>query len=85
MPSNISTPEGLLEASNMMGNKLTELVAENEKLKVTEQRCRYAQGHTKWKQRVGTKEIHQCRTKRMHEKIKITLGLQIARLWSCSR
>ena len=36
MPSNISTPEGLLEALNMMGNKLNELVAENEKLKVSQ-------------------------------------------------
>ena len=36
MPSNISTPEGLLEALNMMGNKLKELVAENEKLKISQ-------------------------------------------------
>ena len=36
MPSNISTPEGLLQALNMMGNKLNELVAENEKLKVSQ-------------------------------------------------
>ena len=36
MPSNISTPEGLLEALNMMGNKLNELVAENEKFKVSQ-------------------------------------------------
>ena len=32
MPSNISTPEGLLEALSMMGNTLNELVTENEKL-----------------------------------------------------
>ena len=36
MPSNISTPQGLLEALNMMGNKLNELVAENEKFKVSQ-------------------------------------------------
>ena len=36
MPSNISTPEGLLEALNLMGNKLNELVGENGKLKVSQ-------------------------------------------------
>ena len=36
MPSSISTPGGLLEALNMMGNKLNELVAENEKLEVSQ-------------------------------------------------
>ena len=36
MPSNISTPDGLLETLNMMGNKLNELVTENEKLKVSQ-------------------------------------------------
>ena len=35
MPSNISAPDGLLEALHVMGNKLNELVAENEKLKVS--------------------------------------------------
>ena len=36
MPSNISTPEGLLEALKVMGNQLNELVAESEKLKVSQ-------------------------------------------------
>ena len=51
MPSNISTPEGLLEALNMMGNKLNELVAENEKLKVSQSNA------------VGTRKVIQSGSK----------------------
>ena len=53
MPPNISTPEGLLEALNMMINMLNELVAENKKkLKVSQSNaCWYSHGHTAWKQR----------------------------------
>ena len=61
-PSNISTPEVLLEALNMMGNKLNEQFSENEKLKVLQRKAVGIRSNTWWKRKVGTKEICQCRT-----------------------
>ena len=91
MPSNISTPEGLLEALNTMGNKLNELVAENEELKVSQsnavgiRKVIQSGKQRSWYQRKLPMSDKVDPSSLGHEKSKITLGLQIPRLWSCSR